>query len=272
MANNLIYGHTRQLYLCYGALAGIGGYFSALLSIDFSINPWATLVVGSVIAGGVSIALSAVTAQRRLGIIFIGILTFGLEQIFQDVVTGLGSVTGGDTGIFTPSLSLGPFAELGHGMGYYYLFATVLGIVLFMYYRVTHTKIGLALRAINFDEQASELTGIHVKRYKILTALSGGLILGFAGGLYSYFNFFIAPSLFSIANFDTIIYVTLILGGIASTMGPLLGSAIYIAINEFLSSFGILSELFLGVVLILLFLFFRDGIVNYLRKFGIELI
>ncbi len=112
----------------------------------------------------------------------------------------------------------------------------------------------------------AELVGIDVTRYKVLAAVTGSLLTGLAGALYAYYNGFISPSLFSVIGVDVIVLVALLFGGMRTLLGPVLGGIAVAVIDELVLPFGQLSVLVYGLLLIALFLTFREGLIPVLRK------
>ncbi|MEM3602329.1 MAG: branched-chain amino acid ABC transporter permease, partial [Candidatus Bathyarchaeia archaeon] len=98
ISSNIIFGHTRQLFLCHGALVGIGAYTSVLLSKSFGINPWIIFPIGALLSACIGSSISIISSIRRLSIILIAVLTLSFQIIFGELAVGLREITGGDEG------------------------------------------------------------------------------------------------------------------------------------------------------------------------------
>ena len=266
---NIIFGHTRQLFLCHGALVGIGSYTSTLLSMNLGITPWILFPIGALVSGVVGSFLSCIAAIRRLTIIYLAILTLSFQMIFEELTVGLREITGGSEGFTPPRLNLeviqGVF-NMSRELAYYYLFIIILLVLLLIYTRIINSHVGVAFKTISEDETAAAFLGVNVLKYKVLSAFIGSLVLGLIGGLYGYYNAYVGPSIFGLTSIDVIVLVMLVFGGMGTLLGPLLGAGIFSFINELLRSMGPFTTLVFGILLIVLFLYFREGLVPWLRR------
>ncbi|MCS6788698.1 MAG: branched-chain amino acid ABC transporter permease, partial [Aigarchaeota archaeon] len=264
----LLFGGTNQLFLCVAALGGISAYVSGLISLNYGLSPWLTVIIGSIVSAAVAAALSFVSNVRKLGVAFVAILTLSFQLIFENVVTGLVSITGGDTGFRPPPLQMA-FLEtvLGRELGHYYIAITLAILsVTARYWLMERSKWGLVMRAVKSEELASEVLGINVRRVKVIVASFSGFIIGAAGALYGYFNGLVAPIYYSFASVDILTQVMAVFGGMASVMGPVIGSAIFTYINENVRYLGPISLSVYGAVLVVLFSVFRNGLVSVLKR------
>lgn len=264
IAANIIFGHTRQLFLCQGALIGIGAYISVIMTKTLTINPWMSMIVGAIMAAGIGATLSFISSIRRLSTIFLAVLTSSFQIIFIQLILGMRGITGAEEGITIRYELLGEIFGYTREFYYYYLLLSILFTFIVVYDAVINSSIGIAWRCIIEDEAASSSIGINVVKYKVIAATLGSLLFGFMGGMYAYYTGFIAPAM--IEHIDTTILVMLIFGGMGTLIGPLLGSAVFTVIYEILRPLGPLTTLIFGIILIILFLYFRDGLAPWLRK------
>lgn len=263
VAFNMIFGHTRQLFLCLGALAGSAAYVSVILTRELTIPSWATILLGTLVAGALGGIFSYVSVRRGLGVIFLGIVTLAFSLIFHNLTYGLRELTNGETGLVTRGMGLG---VLEGPRSSYYVFLGVLMLALFVYQFMMRSRVGVAFRALSDDEYAAELAGIDVTSYKVLAASVGSLLIGFVGSLFAYRNGFISPSIYSLVGIDIVVLITLLVGGMRTLLGPVLGGIAFAVIDELVRPFGQLNVLVYGALLIVLFLAFREGLVSVLRK------
>jgi branched-chain amino acid transport system permease protein len=263
VAFNIVFGHTRQLFLCLGALAGLSAYVSVLLMREVRLAPAAAIALGTLSTAALGASLSYVAARRGLGVIFVGIVTLVVSLIFQNLLLGLRRYTNGETGIVTEGLGLG----LGtHAIAAYYVFLALLLIALGVYQWLMGGRPGLAFGALSEDEMTAELAGIDVTRYKVLAATIGSGIIGLAGALFADVNGFISPTVFTLAHVDIVVLIALLLGGMRTLLGPVIGAAAFTLIDELVRPFGQATVLAYGVLLIVLFLAFRQGLVPFVRR------
>ncbi|MCZ7565440.1 MAG: branched-chain amino acid ABC transporter permease [Burkholderiales bacterium] len=263
VAFNIIFGHTRQLFLCLGALAGSSGYVSVVLTIKLGLSPWLTIPLGVASAALLGGVFSYVSVRRGLGVIFVGIVTLVFSLIFHNLVLGLRELTNGETGIETKGL--GP-AVLQNASASYYAVLGVVAASLVMYHLLMRSRAGKAFQAIADDELAAELAGIDVTFYKVLAATIGSALLGVVGAVYAYYSGFISPTVYSLVSVDIVVLVTLLLGGMSTLLGPVLGGAVFAVLDEVVRPLGRLNVLVYGILMIVLVVTFRHGLVAMLRK------
>lgn len=263
VAFNMIFGHTKQLFLCLGALTGSSAYLSVVLTKELGFSPWLTIPLGTLLAGCLGGLFSYVSVRRGLGVIFLGIVTLAFSLIFYNVVLGLREFTNGETGIVTRGLGAG---MLEGSLSSYYVFLALLLFSLLLYHFLMSSRIGVAFRALSDDEFTAELAGIDVTWYKVLAASLGSLLMGTVGAFYAYYNGLISPAMFTLAHVDIVVLITLLFGGMGTLLGPILGGAAFTVIDELVRPFGQLNVLVYGALLIVLFLTFREGLVAMLRN------
>ena len=263
VAFNLIFGHTKQLFLCVGALTGSAAYMTVVLTKQWQLSPWVTVPIGVATAAALGATFSYVSQRRGLGVIFVGIITLAFSLIFHNLVLGLRQFTNGETGLVTRGLG---FPLLEQPLPSYYLFLAVLMLALITYYLLMRSRMGMAVRALSDDELSAELSGIDVTWYKVIAAAVASAILGLAGAFYAFYNGIVSPSVFSFVGVDIPVLIALLLGGMRTRLGPILGAAAFALIEEVVRPFGQLNVLVYGVLMIVLFVSFREGMVVMLRK------
>lgn len=263
IAFNLIFGHTKQLFLCLNALAGTAGYLAVGLAIQLKLSPWVTVPIGVAAAAALGALFSYVSVLRGLGVIFLGIVTLAFSLIFHNLVLGLREFTNGETGLVTRGLG---FPLLEQPVASYYIFLAALGVALLVYHALMSSKSGMAFRALSDDELTAELSGVDVTGYKVLAAAVGSAILGLTGALFAFYNGIVSPSVFSFVGIDIPVLIALLLGGMRTRFGPVLGAIAFALIEEAVRPFGQLTVLVYGVLLIVLFTTFREGLVPLVEK------
>ncbi len=258
IAFNLIFGSTGQLFLCVGALAGIGGYGGAILADIVGLPIVVSIVLSTsaaALAGGL---LSWVAVRRSLGVIFTGIVTLIFALTFENLLLGLGELTGGESGFL---MEAGKGTFLRSQIPPYYLMLGMVLLTLFVYGSLRRSRYGWAFRALRDDEVAAELAGIDVARYRIFAATIGAAILGLAGALLAFTEGRVSPTTFGFAEVDVVVLVMLAFGGIGSFLGPILGALTFTVIDELLVEVGQLRVFIYGALVIALFLWLPRGVV-----------
>lgn len=264
---NFLFGFTRQLFLCIGAFTGIGAYITGIILRDGIAGPVEAVALSTVVVAFIGLAVSILSVRRKLVAIFTGIFTLAITLVFSNLVTGLVDLTGGETGFRIRGVSLLFLDNLPYYMRYYYIALTTLLIVtVIAFYLIYYTRTGYAYRCIIDDELSAELVGINVQRVKTLTSLLASALLGFSGALYGLFSQLISPSYYAFGSIDLPVQIIVILGGRTSLLGPYIGSAIIAVVNESLRFLGPLTQLLYGLILMLLLAFFRNGIVDFVKR------
>jgi branched-chain amino acid transport system permease protein len=256
---NLIFGSTNQLFLCVGALAGVGGYGAAIFTDETSLPMAAGVVVGTASAAIVGGLLSWIAVRRSLGIIFTGIVTLVFSLAFANLLLGQRELTGSESGLVVRAVP----SDLGDDrVGGYYLFAGLLVAFLIVFRALQLSHVGWAFRALRDDELAAELAGVNVSRYRIYAATIGSAMIGLTGALLAYSAGFISPATYSFDRVDVRVLVLVAFGGLGTLLGPVLGAGVFAILDERLTASLELREVLYGVFVIAIFLGFRHGVVH----------
>jgi branched-chain amino acid transport system permease protein len=256
---NLIFGSTNQLFLCIGALAGVGGYGAAILSGETALPMAAGVAVGTASAAIVGGVLSWVAIRRSLGVIFTGVVTLVFSLAFTNLLLGQRELTGAETGLVVTGA---PADVADDRVGGYYLFAGLLVVFLIVFRALQLSHVGWAFRALRDDEVAAELAGVDVTRYRIYAATLGSAMIGLAGALYAYSAGFISPATYGFDRVDVRVLVIVAFGGLGTLLGPVIGAAVFAVVDERLTTSLQLREVLYGAIVIAIFLGFRRGVVN----------
>jgi len=261
---NLIFGSTGQLFLCVGALAGIGGYGSAVLADRVGLPLLPSILLATLASSLFGGLLSWIAVRRSLGVIFTGIITLIFSLVFGNLVLGAAGVTGGDGGFH---IQTGADTFLRQTIPPYYLMLALVLIYLFIHGLLRRSHIGWAFRALRDDEVAAELAGVNVARYRVYAALVGAAMLGLSGSLFAMTEGTISPTTYGFSQVDVETIVMLAFGGIGTLFGPVLGAAVITVINELILDLGQLRLLVYGALIIALFLWVPRGIIPTLGDF-----
>ncbi len=230
---SLVMGFAGQVSLGQAAFYAIGAYTSGILTASYGWNGWAALAV-AVIAGALT-AFAVGLPIFRLSGLLLAMATLGFGIIVYYVLVNSASVTGGPSGLTgIPPLAIGGFSfdsdarVLGLAWGALLLLLGLSG-------NLVDSRAGRALRAIHGSEAAAQAVGIDTARYKLgVFALAGGMT-ALAGGIYAHYLKFINPSPFGFA-FSVELVVMVVLGGVASLWGAVLGAAAVVLLVEALRS------------------------------------
>lgn len=276
-ALNIVFGHTDQLLLFTGAVAAIGAYTTALGAQWLGVSPWLTLLVGASFAGIVGIVVTYVAAIRDLTVIVISILTLALQFSLIELINSLRDITGGVTGLVFNELRIRPLETLPwftEDIVLFYTLSAILLALLVLYQYLMNSKYGLAFEMIRQDEIAAKSIGLNVVKYKVIAGFIATFAIGLTGPFFGQLSGFIGPGTFTFNNIDVMILIMLIVGGLRTMYGPLIGAAVIIYLNEQLRNFAEYRSILFGLLLMALFLYFRQGVVpfaeKYLEKYGVR--
>jgi branched-chain amino acid transport system permease protein len=261
---NVIFGSTGQLFLCVGALAGIGGYGGAILADKAGLPVVVSILLATLISCVTGGLLSLIAVYRSLGVIFTGIITLIFTLTFDQLLLGLGSLTGGENGFL---IEAGADTFLRKRIPPYYLMLLLVLAFLLLHELLRRSHVGWAWRALRDDELAAELSGVDVARYRVYGALVGAAMLGLAGATYAFTEGRISPTTFGFAQVDVVVLVMLAFGGIGTLLGPVLGAVTFTIVDEVLIEFGQLRLVIYGGLVLLLFLFLSRGVIPTARDF-----
>jgi branched-chain amino acid transport system permease protein len=255
---NVIFGSTGQLFLCVGALAGVGGYGAAILADNVGLPIVVSILLATLAATLIGGLLSYVAVRRSLGVIFTGIVTLIFTLSFDALLLGLSNLTGGDTGRV---IRAGTNTFLRDQIPPYYLMLALVLVFLLVHGLLRRSHIGWAFRALRDDEVAAELAGVDVARYRVYAALIGAAMLGLAGSTYAFTEGRLSPNTFGFGQVDVVVLVMLAFGGIGTLFGPIVGAVTFTIVDEILIDFGQLRQVAYGVLVIVLFLWMPRGVI-----------
>jgi len=264
VALNVVFGHTDQLFLFVGGLAGVGAYTTALTAAALAVPAWLTLPLGVALCGAIAGFVSWIAAKRNFTVILISILTLNLQLAFVEFFVGARSITRGSTGFPFDGLLLRDVADtlgIGRLVVLYWLLVALLTLSLAGYVRLIDSKYGVAFDAIREDETAAESIGVDVIRYKTIAGTLAGALIGLTGVTYVSLEGYVTPSLFTFLQVDVLVLIMLIVGGLRTTLGPVVGATVIVLLRELLSRSTEYRTAVFGALLIVLFLYFRSGIV-----------
>lgn len=267
-AMNLIIGYTGQAMLAHGAFFGIGAYGVALMT-KAGISFWLALPASALIATFIGLLVGLLSLRTRGHYFAITTLCFGV--ILWIVAGNWIGLTGGHNGIFgipRPSSIVVPYLfkiEFVSQAAQYYLALVFLVLTLFALHRLVYSILGLSFMAVRNNEALADAVGINTYATKLLAMVVSNFIAGLAGGIYASIIGAVSPSAASyMITFNFLIY--LILGGIATLSGAVIGAFAIPIIMEFAQFFGNYRILFFGALLVIVIIFFPQGFVGGLRK------
>ncbi|MBI3333477.1 MAG: branched-chain amino acid ABC transporter permease [Candidatus Omnitrophica bacterium] len=247
---NLIVGFAGLLHLGYAAFFAIGAYTYALLNLRAGCPFWLGLPVSMATAGvaGVLLGLPAVRVRGD----YLAIVTLGFGEIVRIVVTNLEPWTGGPNGLLgIAHPSIGSFRFGVDSRPYYWLILLLVEGTAWACARLRRSRIGLAWVALREDELAARCLGVDTTRLKLIALGLGGGIAGVAGCFFAAKQGTVTPDSFDFI-LSVMILAMVILGGLGSVRGAILGAAVLTIVPELLQGFSSYRMLLFGALMVVL--------------------
>jgi branched-chain amino acid transport system permease protein len=256
---NLLSGYTNQLSFGHAGFLAIGAYTAALLTIHAPAVP---VVVSLAAAGAVTavVGLGFGVPCLRLSGLYLAMATLAFGFVITEAILNLDGLTRGADGLRVPVARLGAFA-LASETARYYLVAVVAALLVAAAANLARTRTGRALLAIRESEIAAQASGVPVARYKTVAFGLSAFYTGVAGGLFAFVVGFLSPDAFDVfISVDFIVMI--ILGGLGSVPGSVVGAAVVTVLHDSLAAFQNYRPLIFGVILIACMLFMPGGIIG----------
>ena len=273
---NLILGYGGLVSFGHAAYLGIGAYAVGILAFYGFTNGWLQWAVAIGASALVALAIGAVSI-RTSGLYFI-MITLAFTQMLYYLGISLEEF-GGDDGMRLKAKSqFSGLMDLRDPVAFYYLVLALMLVCVFLVYRLVNSRFGMVLRAAKSNEGRTRAIGFSPYPYRLAAFVIAGAMCGLAGALYANHTNYIVPGLMSWQHSGDLMFMV-ILGGIASTAGPVLGAFAFIFTEEMLKLFlNWVAPLFgkrdwaeywavlMGPLLVLSVIFFRRGLAGIFYK------
>ncbi|MBN8477472.1 MAG: branched-chain amino acid ABC transporter permease [Burkholderiales bacterium] len=259
---NILMGYAGQISLGHAAFWGLGAYISGVLTSKFGWPPvlgLAASVLGTCIA-----ALAIALPTLRLKGHYLAMATLGVGIIVHTLFVQLSGLTGGPSGLVdVPSFSIGPIT-IGSAIGNYYFIWAWVAIGALASLNLRTSRIGRALNAIKGGDVAAECTGVDTYRYKVIVFVLSAAYAAVAGTLYVHYINFAAPDTFGFMQ-SVLILTMVVVGGIGTFWGPIIGGGILTFLPEYLRAYEGLDVVIYGTILVAVMMFMPNGLASLAR-------
>lgn len=247
---NIEAGYAGLLDMGYAAFFAIGAYTTAILMTQVNTPFWIAVLVAAFLAAAAGTGVAIPTLRLRSA--YLAIVTLGFGEVVRLTAINL-KITGGATGIFgIPRPSFGPVSLSTPAQFYYLVYAFVfLGAILSTNLR--RSRVGRAWSAIKEDEDVAQAMGINTTRERVAAFSLGAAWAGLTGGIYAVKMTAVAPESFTFMQSATIL-MAVVLGGMGSVPGVILGAALTYIMPELLRQFAGARMLVFGFALIVIML------------------
>lgn len=254
---NLLIGYAGQISLGHAGFLGLGAYFSAVTVTTYNWPPLLSLITAAVIVG----LLAFVVARPilRLKGHYLAMATLGLGIIISIVLNQERWLTGGPDG-----MSVAPFVVFGYEvsstMEWYWMTGALLLLATWLSLNIIDSPVGRALRAVHGSEVAAEVVGVNTTHYKVLVFVVSAVFASVVGSLQAHYLMFISPA--DAGFFHSVeLVIMVVLGGMASTYGAIVGATILTALPQFLTFLEDYEHLIFGLIMMLVMIFLPRGVV-----------
>ncbi|SPF78486.1 branched-chain amino acid ABC transporter permease [Pseudoprimorskyibacter insulae] len=269
---NLMAGYAGLVSVGQQAFVGLGGYMLFALTMFAGLHPIVAIGLSGVIAAAVSIPVAALLFRLRGAYFAIG--TWVMAEVFRLVFAQI-SALGGGSGSSLPVDIVKSLAASRSGreaLSYWLALAAAAGVVAAVYLFLRSRK-GLALTAIRDNELAAGSLGIDILRAKFLVYVVTAAMTAMVGGLIFLQKLRISPdAAFSVNDWTAFVIFIVVIGGIGTIEGPIIGTLIFFALRETLADLGTTYLLVLGAVAIVVMLKAPKGVWGFIRnRFDLQL-
>src|SRR5499425_1001497 len=259
---NLIMGFGGMVSFGHAAYLGIGGYAVGILAkegIGSGFVQW-PIAVGA--AALYALVVGALSLRTR-GVYFI-MITLAFAQMIYYVAIGLDRY-GGDDGLTIYRRSgFDGLIDLSNRTIFYYLCFGMLLVGIYLVWRIVNSRFGMVIQGARSNERRMRAIGFPTFRYQLVCFVIAGAMCGLAGALLANHTNFVSPAMMHWTRSGDLI-VMVVLGGMGSAFGPLIGAVVLLVLEEALSGITEYWQIILGPMLLLIVLFARGGIVGMLR-------
>jgi branched-chain amino acid transport system permease protein len=254
---NLLIGYAGQISLGHAGFFALGAYASAILTAHYKWPGLLAMATGAAFVG--LLAFLVARPILRLKGHYLAMATLGLGIIISIVINREIPWTGGPDGMSVPALWIGEWRITGAST-WYWVAAGALFLAVWLSLNLVESPIGRALRALHGSETAAETAGIETARYKVLVFVVSAVFASIAGSLFAHADRFITPV--EAGFLRSIEFVTMVvLGGMASTFGALIGAVILTVLPQVLAAAHEFKHVALGVIMIGVMIFMPRGLV-----------
>jgi len=268
MSLNFLLGFTGVLSFGHAAYFGLGAY-GAGLTLKYLALSTPLAVIAGILLGGICGSILGLLIVRRRGVYF-AMVTIAFGQVFYYIAFQWSSLTGGDDGLRGFSrqpLDFGLFKIdiLSSDMAFYFFVLFCFAIAVSSMGFILRSPFGRTMIAIRENERRARFLGIPVERHIWIAFSLSCFFMGFAGALYALVNNFADPRGLHYSQSGDFVIMA-VMGGMRSFWGPLLGAAVFVTLQDYLSSVTVNWMSFLGLLFVLVVLFFPRGLLGFLQR------
>ena len=263
---NLLAGYTGLVSVGQQAFVGLGAYVLMSLSVLAGWNPLFAVPIAGLVAAVIALLVAKLVFRLKGAYFAIG--TWVMAEVFRLLASQL-AILGGGSGVSLPAATIKLISTdrfWREAMIYWLALFLGLGAVMLVY-ALLRSKLGLALTAIRDNETASVSLGIRIERMKFAVYVFVAGMTGMVGSLIAMQKLRISPdAAFSVNDWTAFVIFIVVIGGIGTIEGPIIGTLVYFLLREFLADLGSIYLMILGALAIIIMLLAPQGIWGFVRK------
>lgn len=259
---NLLAGYGGLLSVGQQAFVGIGGYCLVALGLKAGINPFLVIPLAGVVTAVVAIPTAALVFRLRGAHFAVG--TWAVAEVFRLLTANTASV-GGGSGISITRTLMGMPVWWRESVTLWCALALGAGATLGVYW-LLRTRHGLALTSVRDSEPAAASLGVSVTRIKWAVYLASAVGCGMIGALIFITKLRISPDAAFSLDWTVVMFFVVVIGGIGTVEGPVIGTLLYFVLREFLGDFGSWYLIALGSTAVLFMLWMPQGVWGFVRS------
>ncbi len=260
---NFVIGNLGQLAFANTAFFGIGAYSSAIATTSLGL-PWIATIPLAGLAGALGGFLASAAALRGIRLYYLAIITLAFGELMRWIYVHAKSITGGTDGLSMPRETLLGFS-LTDDRVKFYIFLVLTVVLVKATLNLLRSHIGRSIMAVRENEVATASLGIPTSRIIVIAFMWSGFVVGCAGSLFALHTAYVFPESFGMLQL-IVSFAMVIVGGLGSVLGSILGAVVLTALPEYLRSFPGMEELFFGLIVIAVLLLLPQGLASLLRR------
>ena len=254
---NLILGYGGMVSFGHAAYLGLGGYAIGILASEGITSGFVQWPVALAVSALAALVIGALCLRTR-GVYFI-MITLAFAQMIYYLGAGLARY-GGDDGLTIQRRSqFGGWLNLSNRTVFYYVCLVLLLATIYLVWRLVNSRFGMVIQGARSNERRMRSIGFPTFRYRLTCFVIAGTLCGLSGALLANHTDFVSPAMMYWTRSGDLI-VMVVLGGMASSFGPLIGAIALLVLEEALSGITEYWQIILGPLLLLVVLFARRGI------------
>jgi branched-chain amino acid transport system permease protein len=228
---NIIGGYAGQVSFGNAAFFGVGAYTTAILLVNYNVNPWLGMLAGCVLSVGLAVVVGYPCFRLRGH--YFAIATIAVGEIMVVIFTNWDYV-GAAVGIYMPILeeSVTNFEFHSSKIPYYYIILVMLLVAIAVSYFIEESRLGYYLRAIKDDPDGARSLGIDIQKYKMIAFSISAVLTSICGTFYGQYVLYIHPSSTMDLMMSIHLCIIALIGGIGKLFGPVVGAFVFIPLME----------------------------------------